>query len=379
MPKRVIAAIVAFTVAAGSVGGLPVLAHETEAASVTMAVLASGLENPRGLKFGPDGALYVAEGGLGGSSSTVGTCPQVPFPVGPYTGGFTSRISRIDFSTGTRTTVVDGLPSSQTAAAAGSFVSGVSDVAFVGDTLYAVEAGAGCSHGLKDTANTIFRVNAGGSTTTIANLSSFIAAHPAANPDTADFEPDGTWYSMLRVGNALFTIEPNHQELDRVTRGGDVRRVVDFSTIFPGNTDWRGPTAMARHDGALFIGTLTPFPIVPGSAQVLKVDPASGRFSVFADKLTNILGLTFDEDGALYILESSAAAGFPTPGRGQVVRITGDERSTVVTGLSLPTAMTFGPDGNLYISNKGFGQPSNAAGEVVRVSFDGDKQAGDNH
>src|ERR1700694_891619 len=35
-------------------------------------VVSSGLENPRGLKFGPDGQLYVAEGGLGGTSSTVG-------------------------------------------------------------------------------------------------------------------------------------------------------------------------------------------------------------------------------------------------------------------------------------------------------------------
>jgi sugar lactone lactonase YvrE len=136
---------------------------------------------------------------------------------------------------------------------------------------------------------------------------------------------------------------------------------------------------MVRHDGALFIGTLTPFPIVPGAAQVFKVDPGSGRFSVFADKLTNVLGLAFDEEGALYVLESSAGAGFPTPGRGQVVRIMGDERSTVVTGLSLPTAMTLGPDGNLYVSNKGFGEPGNTAGEVVRISFDGGKDEGDNH
>ena len=43
--------------------------------------------------------------------STDGLCAQVG-EAGPYTGGFTSRISKID-PQGARTTVVDGLPSSQ--------------------------------------------------------------------------------------------------------------------------------------------------------------------------------------------------------------------------------------------------------------------------
>src|SRR5712672_3000310 len=74
---------------------------------------AEGLNNPRGLKFGPDGNLYVAEGGAGGTLSSVGLCDQVIAPVGPYTGGFTARISKIS-PDGTRTTVADNLPSSQT-------------------------------------------------------------------------------------------------------------------------------------------------------------------------------------------------------------------------------------------------------------------------
>src|SRR5881398_3836090 len=77
-------------------------------------VFATGLDNPRGLKFGPDGNLYVAEGGPGGSNSTAGLCEQVPSPVGPYTGARTGgRISRITPG-GQRSTVTDSLPSSQT-------------------------------------------------------------------------------------------------------------------------------------------------------------------------------------------------------------------------------------------------------------------------
>ena len=128
----------------------------------SVSVFAGNLENPRGLKFGPDGNLYVAEGGAGGGYSTVGQCTQVVPPVGPYTSGFTSgytgRISKINAS-GVRTTVIDGLPSSQTSAALGGLVSGVADIAFVGNTLYALLAGAGCSHGVPDVPNGVIRVN----------------------------------------------------------------------------------------------------------------------------------------------------------------------------------------------------------------------------
>ena len=68
--------------------------------------------------------------------------------VGPYTGNVTgARISKIS-PHGFRTTVVDNLPSSQTSADSGSLISGVADVAFIGNDLYAVLGGAGCSHGV---------------------------------------------------------------------------------------------------------------------------------------------------------------------------------------------------------------------------------------
>src|SRR5215472_6680190 len=115
--------------------------------SANVSVFASGFNNPRGLAFGPDGNLYVAEGGAGGTLSSAGVCDQVVPPVGPYTGGYTARISKIS-PDGTRTTVIDGLPSDQTSAQQGSLVSGVADVAFIDGKLYALLAGAGCSHGL---------------------------------------------------------------------------------------------------------------------------------------------------------------------------------------------------------------------------------------
>src|SRR5664279_2998379 len=186
---------------------------------ITQSVFATGLNNPRGLKFGPDGNLYVAEGGVGGTDSTIGICDQVP-DAGPYKGSDTgSRISRID-RWGQRSTVVDKIPSSTASPAAGSPVSGVGDVAFIGNTLYGLLTGAGCSHGVRDINNGVFRVNKDKTWTLINDLSDFYKNHPVKNPNPGDFEPDGTPYSMISLGDRLFSLEPNHGELDEMSLNG---------------------------------------------------------------------------------------------------------------------------------------------------------------
>src|SRR5690349_20723392 len=76
-------------------------------ARATVTTVASGLANPRGLNFGPDGALYVAEAGSGGNGPCILGSDGLKKCYGT-TGG----VRKIDLgSTGPFPRVVDNLPS----------------------------------------------------------------------------------------------------------------------------------------------------------------------------------------------------------------------------------------------------------------------------
>jgi hypothetical protein len=114
-----------------------------------------------------------------------------------------------------------------------------------------------------------------------------------------------------------------------------------------------------------YFGNLGTFPITPGSQKVWKLT-RDGDISLKESNFTTVLGLDFDSRGRMYVLEASNAAGFPTPGKGRVVRVNKQGgRQVIVDNLFFPTGMRFGPDGRLYISNKGFGPPQ--PGEILRV------------
>jgi hypothetical protein len=94
-------------------------------------VVASGLANPRGFTWGPDGALYIAESG----TPPAGFMPPAGGPPPPGTPPVTNnngRVSRV-VPEGARTVLVSGLP---------VFVGplgdtlGAANVAFIGNTLY---------------------------------------------------------------------------------------------------------------------------------------------------------------------------------------------------------------------------------------------------
>ena len=168
---------------------------------------------------------------------------------------------------------------------------------------------------------------------------------------------------MINYDGNLYSVEPNHGELDKITPNGKVSRVIDISA----SEGHIVPTALAAHNGMFYIGNLDVFPVVPGSSSIYQVTQ-SGQIKTVAKGFTNILGLTFDDQNRLYVLEANTAAGGLTPGTGDIVRIDpSGNREVITSGLNLPTALTFGPDGKLYVSNWGIGAPG--MGQILQISF----------
>lgn len=348
---------IAVSIAAGGIA--------SAAAGDGVSVFATGFNNPRGVTFGPDDNLYVAEAGLGGTRSTIGQCTQVPGASGgpgPYTGGNTARISKVA-PNGKRTTVIDGLPSAQgqPLGPLGPLVTGVDDIAFIGNELYALIAGGGCSHGNPNSPGVYLVDRQHGKAQLVANLSAFFAAHPAAHPDPEDFEPDGTLFSLVAVHRKLYAIEPNQGRLLEIDpEDGDIRQLLDLSAL-----PWVGPTAMA-YDGVFRVGTLSPLPTVPGAAKIFDITKRGKIIDTDAG-FTTITGLAVSPEHGLYVLELATNPGLWAPQTGKLVLARDDgDIQEILTGLTFPVGnMAFGSDGALYLSN--FSTFSPGQGQILRV------------
>jgi hypothetical protein len=327
-------------------------------------VYAAGLEGPRGMAFGPDGLLYIAEAGTGGTQPTPSNCTAVVAPVGPYHGGPTARISRIG-SDGSRTTIIDGLPSAISSLPSGD-TQGVADVAFVDGELYAVLAGGGCSHANPGFPNSVIRVNIReGTAQIVANLSEFFREHPVAHPNAADFEPDGVPYTLKQFRGDLLVIEPNHGRLLEINVSGRRAPLIEQISDISAPVGHVVPTSLAKRDGRFYVGNLGLFPVVVGSSKLYQVTH-DGFVVDYWDGFTTIVDVNTDEQGRLYVLEFSSAAGNPNIGQGRILRITGELVEEIVSGLNVPTAMALDATGDIYVSD--LGAAPGGAGRIVRFA-----------
>jgi hypothetical protein len=110
------------------------------------------------------------------------------------------------------------------------------------------------------------------------------------------------------------------------------------------------PTSVVYRDDSFYVGNLDVFPIRDGASKILKIS-RSGNISCIYIDLTVIPGLAFDRKGRCMVGEYDRKSDAHSR-TGKILRIDGKGQYTeIATGRAVPTAMTFGPDGNLNVSN----------------------------
>lgn len=312
------------------------------------------LLQPKGLAMGPDGMLYVAESGNGGTT-------PITVDGGEGTIGRTGRISKIDPKTGARTTVVDGLPSH--ASSEGEAV-GPADVAFIGDTLYYVQTHAGAAYGFPDDPTGIYRVTSTGDVILVADLGKFNIDNPVdaiTDGVQKDVEVGGNPYSMQTRASQFYVIDGNHNRMLRSTTGGAVSEVVEF----PDHPVSTGIDITS--DGTMYVSYLGVGPFLPEAGKVVRVNPSTGAITEIASGKAMLVDVEFGPGGQLYALQindpQEAGAAFFAPGTGKIFKVNADgTMSPVVTGLSFPTFMLFDGD-TAYVSNMGI----TPVGSIVKI------------
>lgn len=344
-------------------------------------VVAEGLDAPRGLAWGANGALLVAIAGEGGDQCMEGEGPEGPTTLcmGP-TGGVVS----VDVTSGAVTPVVEGLLS---VAIGEGEVLGPPDVTVGADgTVYLLTPDGNVPDAAEraegDLGGILWKLGADGAPEQVADLWAYEKDNNPdgnvldTNPNSVAVAPDGSLIVADAGGNTLVMIAAD----GTMSTGAVFPPTMQPMPMMPGapSPDPAASPAMVPMDavptsvtigpdGAAYVGQLTGFPFPVGGASVWRVVPGEEP-TVYATGFTNIMDLAFGPDETLWVVEFSHTgmlSGDITGGLLSVPKGGGEATLVATDGLMAPGGVAVGADGAVYVSN---GSVMPNGGSIVKLN-----------
>ncbi|HKP18807.1 MAG TPA: ScyD/ScyE family protein [Gaiellaceae bacterium] len=322
------------------------------ASSSAVRVIATGLNNPRGVEVAPDGSVFVAQAGAtgkkcmkGGGEGSDETCVGFTGSIDRVAGGQRERWAAGFFSAGGRD---------------GSFAVGMDDIAIAPDgAVYGIQTAVGPKpeqYGKKIARQSgfVFRIDRGKHKRIGENVAEYEFKNNPAN-DNVDSDPYGIAWSPLGLavadaaGNSLLLVPAKGRK--------PVTTLATFKgQIFGGHAAQSVPTSVVWHNGAFYVGELGGGGTPNGRSRIWKVVPGE-KPTVWATGFTAITGIAFGPDGSLFVTElakNGLDAAFEKGDlTGALIRVWPDgHRTEVAPGrLMAPAGAAVGADGTVYVSN----------------------------
>jgi len=340
-------------------------------------VIASHLNNPRGLAWGPGGTIFLAEAGRGGPTCLSGgpegeTCVGLTGSLDVIGKGGVRRLATgLISASGAGGVAAEGLVSVSRARHGGvlaQFGENTHVVPPKGTIPQRVRQAAlrelgrlflGTRHGVVS----IARVGDRDWTWTSQRVGLAPQDFPDANPN-----------NVLRAGDRTYVVDAGANTLTEVLGHGrtQVRAFFPVAHYPPDSV----PTCAAQGpDGALYVAELLGGSYAPGHARVWRIAPGQ-KATIWATGLTTVQGCGFGSDGAFYATEFQTGGLTSSNPAGDVVRIAADGQRTHlgVGKLFNPSGFLAGPNGSFYVSNCSIApatglspQVCPTGGQVVRI------------
>jgi hypothetical protein len=270
--------------------------------------LVAGLGGGTGSTTGPGGDLFVPD-------SKAGT------------------ILRIDPKTGDYTIFASGLP--RLIPEVDPNFGGVTDVAFIGGTAYALVSAVDDPLFPTGQVNGIYRIDGPNSYTVIADIGAFNLAHP---PTGIEFEvATGVLYAIQPYRGGFLVTDGHLNRVLYVTLDGKIEIVKSFGDIVP--------TGLAVQGNQIYLSQAGPVPHLPENGKVVSFRLNSSTVTTVASGAPLLVDVEVGRGGSLFALsQGTFSGGIPgnpaLPNTGSLLRVNADGTFTVIaTKLDIPTSM----------------------------------------